>query len=243
MPAAARRAALPRPRPRPTSPPPSLGARAAALLAGAWLSAGKPLASSPASAAPTPAGPDAALTRRVARQAAQVSMRLHVKLRRGNSGVWGHRTADGLARVLLAPLPDGGSKLLLTADLAFVTADPEVRRRLPRTEQLPGGGLEAFLERFPAQDLGWWLRVRPGFELVDAFVATYMPPGRGTSSAARYEWWASLLRGRLEAARRPAGEEGIWTPTFNVGARVGQAFLTGQDFTLQLYIPPEDPGL
>jgi hypothetical protein len=179
----------------------------------------------------------------VARQAAQVSVRLHVKLQRADAGVWGHRTPDGLARVLLAPLPDGGSKLLLTTDLAFVTADADVRRRLPRSEQLPGGALEAFLERFPSEGLAWWLSKRPGFGLVDTFVATYMPPGRGTSSSARFEWWASLLRGRLEAARRPAGEDDIWTPTFNVGARVGQAFLTGQDFTLQLYIPPEDPGL
>jgi hypothetical protein len=212
------------------------------LLAGVWLSAGKPVAS-PTGAAPATARPDAVAARRVVRQAAQVSMRLQVKLRRGGGGVWAYRSPDGLARVLLAPLPDGGSKLLLTADMAFVTADPDVRRRLPRSEQLPGGALEAFLERFPSEGLDWWLRERPGFALVDAFVATYMPPGRGTSAAARFEWWASLLRGRLEASRRPAGEEDIWTPTFNVGARVGQAFLAGQDFTLQLYIPPEDAGL
>jgi hypothetical protein len=140
-------------------------------------------------------------------------------------------------------MPDGGSKLLLTTDLAFVSVDPEVRRRLPRADQLPGGSLEAFLERFPGDGLDWWLRARPGFAMVDAFVGTYMPPGRGTSTAARFAWWAAQLRGRLEATRRPPGDGDIWTPTFNVGARVGQAFLTGQDFTLQLYVPPEDPGL
>jgi hypothetical protein len=155
-----------------------------------------------------------------------------------------YRTPDGLARVNLERLPDGGGQLQLVVDLAFLAATPEVRRRLPDPRRYTGGFLEAFLERFPG-DVAWWLRQRSGFGLVDRFVATYMPPGPGTSPAARLGWWADMLRARVEEANRPryAAAEKVWTPTFNVGSRLGQSFLAGQEFTLQLYIPPEDPGL
>lgn len=224
---------------------PAWSARVVASVAGWFLASSRQgerglAASGPASPVPV-ATPNPAL---LTRWAKQVSARLKIQLEPGGSGWYRYRTPDGLARVNLERMPDGGAQLQLVVDMGFLSSAPEVRQALPDPRRYPGGVQEAFLERFPG-NLSFWLKQRPGFGLVDRFVATYMPPGPGTSPSARLDWWADMLRARVDEANRPrdAAAGQVWIPTFNVGARLGQSFLAGQEFTLQLYIPPEDSGL
>lgn len=85
----------------------------------------------------------------------------------------------------------------------------------------------------------------PGYRLLDAFIAAYMPAEAGPTGTTRLAWWRAMLdERRADAERRGQVELGaVWSPTFNVGRRVGKAELEGEAFTLSFYVPPEDPGL
>jgi hypothetical protein len=224
---------------------PSFRARVAAMVAGVFLASSRTTEASVGAAGsqgPAPVStPDPA---RLTRWAQQVSARLGVRLEPAGPGFYRYRSRDDLARVNLERLPDGGAQLQLIVNLGFLSSSSEARQLLPDPRRYPGGLLDAFLEKFSG-DFSVWMKLRPGFGLVDRFVATYMPPGPGTSPSARLSWWSDMLRVRVEEANRPreAAAERVWTPTFNVGSRLGQSFLAGQEFTLQLYVPPEDPGL
>jgi len=155
---------------------------------------------------------------------------------------WRHRTPDGFAQLQLELLPDGGAQLQAVADLRGLRENPAMRGRLRPVADAEGGPTTAFAEDLQA-DPGWWLRRRPGFKLLDAFMARYIPEA-GATSDARLAWWGNRLADRARAAAMPVEGGRAWTPTFNVGdRRLGQAVLDGQAFGLVLYAPPEDAGL
>lgn len=144
-------------------------------------------------------------------------------------------------RLQLEALPDTGSQLQLVTDLARARG---ASRRTSPSGAWPALPLTAFVEDVSGHTEAW-MRRQSSVRVIDRFVATYMPPGPGTASGARLDWWLGMLRARLAAQGEPAegSVDQVWTPTFNVGTRIGHAFLAGREFTLQLYVPPEDAGL
>lgn len=110
-----------------------------------------------------------------------------------------------------------------------------------RLELRPEGGCDVAL----TADLTRQVEAGPGYRVLDAFIAAYMPDAAGPTAATRLAWWRTTLdERRADAERRGQMELGtVWNPTFNVGRRVAKAELEGEAFTLSFYVPPEDPGL